>query len=242
MKQRAHLEPSPEPRLRLYCLPHAGGGAAHYNRWRPVLPGVLVTPLELPGHGTRLAEPPIRDMNALVASLVATISTTIPFVLFGHSFGALVAYELALRLPPESLAGLVVSGRNAPSEPPAADPLHVLPDGPFIARLRRLGGMPEELLDDPGLLRLYLPALRADLEMSATGRPAADPRLRAPITVFGAWDDDLTRPDGLAAWARETTGPFELAMLPGGHFFLRDPGFPVLLRARLDRMAAAVSR
>ncbi|MDH2427298.1 alpha/beta fold hydrolase [Sphaerisporangium sp. TRM90804] len=241
MHPRARSDSPPHPtRLTLYCLPNAGGGTAHYNRWRPALPGVEIVPLELPGHGGRLAEPPARDLDALVDQLAGVVDSRPPgpFALLGHSFGALVAYELALRPRADAPAALIVCGRDAPGGP-ARTPVHTLPDEEFIARLRRLGGIPDEVARHPELLRLYLPALRADLEMAAAHRGPAGRMLGIPVTAFGTRDDTLTTPNGLAAWARATTGPFSLTLLPGTHFFLHEPGFLTGLRARLDRLMGA---
>ncbi|MGW4407543.1 thioesterase II family protein [Nonomuraea sp. NPDC004702] len=236
----APVPASATPRLTLYCLPHAGGGAAHFHRWRAVLPDVEVVPLELPGHGGRLAEPVVTDLDALVELLVGELSAA-PFALLGHSFGALAAYELARRAraagnPP---AVLIVCGRNGPDTPPVESRLHTLPDDELLARLRRLGGIPDEVAGQADLLRLYLPAIRADLAMAHEHRGAAGPALDIPVAAFGARDDVLTEPRLLAAWARQTTGPFELTLLPGSHFFLHAPAFVAALRDRLGRLPAA---
>jgi medium-chain acyl-[acyl-carrier-protein] hydrolase len=226
--------------LTLYCLPHAGGSAAPYQRWRSLVPpGVTVHPLELPGHGGRLREPPVQRMDLLVAELVRVIDARPGqrFALFGHSFGALLSYELTRRLhqrgtPP---ALLLVAGRNGPSEPLSHRPIHHLPHDEFLTALRRFGGMPEVLLQQPALLKVYVPALRADLRITETYVRAPGPALDIPVCAFAGRRDVLTDPAGMLAWQRETTRAFDLALVPGQHFFLEEPEFHSALAHRLAR-------
>jgi medium-chain acyl-[acyl-carrier-protein] hydrolase len=226
--------------LTLYCLPHAGGSAAPYQRWRSLVPpGVELHPLELPGHGGRLREPPVQRMDLLVAELVRVIDARPGhrFALFGHSFGALLSYELTRRLhqrgtPP---ALLLVAGRNGPSEPLSHRPIHHLPHDEFLTALRRFGGMPEVLLRQPALLKVYVPALRADLRITETYVRAPGPALDIPVCAFAGRRDVLTDPAGMLAWQRETTRAFDLALVPGQHFFLEEPEFQAALAHRLAR-------
>ncbi|GGO95483.1 thioesterase II family protein [Wenjunlia tyrosinilytica] len=231
-------------KLTLYCLAHAGGSAMPYSRWNAIVPpSVTVTPLELPGHGARIREPLMRRADLLAAELVRTMRPHRGerFALFGHSFGAVLAYELARRLDQLGLppAALLVSGRNGPGEPLSHRPIHKLPDDAFITALNRYGGMPQALLDQPELLRMYLPALRADLEIVETYTRPAGPPLDVPLVAFGGRRDSLTDPAGLVAWERETSRAFELALIPGGHFFLEEPDFREALTSRLSRLVAA---
>ncbi|NEA98895.1 alpha/beta fold hydrolase [Streptomyces sp. SID13726] len=233
--------------LTLYCVPHAGGGAQPYARLEAAVPpGVRVVPLELPGHGTRLRERPLPDMEQVVTEVVRLIGEgrERPFALFGHSFGALVAYETARRLrergtPPELL---LVSGRISPELPPSHEPLHQLPDAALAAGLSRMGGIPQVLLDTPSVLRVFLPALRADLRIVETyAHPHTEP-LDVPIAAYAGLDDLLTDRDGMAAWAGLTAERFELTLLRGGHFFLDEPEFRTALTDRLERIAPRSAR
>jgi len=221
--------------LTLYCLPHAGGSPVPFaRRLASVLTAVRLVPLDLPGHGGRRHEPLVTELEPLVADLVRVIDADGegPYALFGHSLGALLAYELAhrLRRPP---VALLVAGRNGPGEPLAHRPLHGLPDDAFVAGLRRFGGVPDGLLDEPDLLRLYLPALRADLRIAETYDRPAYSRLDVPVAAFAGRKDPLTDPAGVLAWERESSALFELALLPGGHFFLGLKEFQSALAARL---------
>ncbi|MFY1625626.1 thioesterase II family protein [Micromonospora sp. WMMD723] len=229
------------PWLTLYCLPHAGGGAAGYVRWRRSVPaGVEVVPMELPGHGSRLVERPVDQMGPLVDQLLTRIRADDRrgVALLGHSFGALLAFETARRLaalgaPPEAL---LLCGRNAPTTPSPVVVPHHLPDEAFLAAVQRLGGIPDQLRDQPALLRAYLPALRADLRMADGYRRGDAPPLAVPLLVFGGSEDTLTHRAGLAGWERETTSSFELTMLAGDHFFVRTDAFAGVLRTRLERL------
>ncbi|WP_431784148.1 thioesterase II family protein [Streptomyces chumphonensis] len=221
----------------LYCLAHAGGSAMPYTRWATALgPAVRVTPLELPGHGARLREPLLTDVAALVADVTARIRPQEgPFALFGHSFGALLGFEVARRLtaagtPPDAL---LVAGRNGPAEPLSHRPLHGLPDDRFTDALHRLGGLPDALLRQPELLAMYLPALRCDLRVVETWTRRPGPALDLPLAAFAGRRDVLTDPRGVLAWERETSGPFQLTLHPGGHFFVADEDFPHALAAAL---------
>ncbi|MEV0225001.1 alpha/beta fold hydrolase [Streptomyces sp. NPDC050704] len=226
--------------LTLYCLPHAGGSPVPFvRRLAGVLTAVRLVPLDLPGHGGRMREPLATELEPLVADLVRTIDADGegPYALFGHSLGALLAYELAhrLRRPP---AALLVAGRNGPGEPLAHRPIHHLPDDAFIAGLRRFGGVPDELLNEPDLLQLFMPALRADLRIAETYERPAYPRLDVPVAAFAGRRDPLTDPAGMLAWERESSALFELALVPGGHFFLDRDDFQGALAARLTGPSA----
>src|SRR5581483_1874754 len=162
-------QPNPAARLRLWCLPFAGGGAAVCHPWAARLGSeVEVVGFRLPGRESRLNEPPLADGPRLVAALVNEILpyTGEPYALLGHSLGGLLAYEMARQLRQRRAPlprALVVSGVRAPHLPRTEPDLHALPATQLIAEAdRRYGGIPPELRDDHALLALVLPALRAD--------------------------------------------------------------------------------
>lgn len=217
--------PNPAARLRLVCVPYAGGGASAYAQWAQVLaPDLEVHAVRLPGRESRLSEPPLTAVEDAVAALGEELLATIrpPFALFGHSMGALIAYELTRWL--RAMGGpaperLLVSGRQAPHLPRRVRSPYDLPDAQFIETLRSLGGTPEQVLDDAHVMRLLMPVLRADFKLNDAYQHRPGKPLDCPVTAFGGWDDPVVGVDGLQAWQAHTEGPFTLHMFDGGHFF-----------------------
>lgn len=229
-------------------LPHAGGGAAAYRGWRARLPAdVELVLLHLPGREARLAEPPLGGMDELVAHLASEMAShaQAPYAIFGHSFGALVAYELARRLPQQGAAPparLFVSAHRPPGAPDPRGALHTWPPERLVEELVRLGGTPREVLEHPELVALLLPAFRADLSAVATWRPAPEPRLACGITAFGGTHDPLAGELELRGWrALAADDDFRLQLFDGGHFYLHaEPtaaGFLQALAAELPHGA-----
>jgi len=224
----ARVRPRPEAGLRLFCFPHAGGAASSYFHWPVALDGVDVLAVQPPGREGRLAEPPVADMPTMLERLVAAVEPHLDrrFVFFGHSMGALVAFELARELRRRGLAipeRLYVSGRRAPTLPNPETPLHVLADDELVAELnRRFGGLPAAILAEPELMALFLPIIRADLTVLECHEFHGDPVLGLPITAFGGEDDVRASEDDLAAWRDLTAADFALRRFPGGHFYLHD--------------------
>lgn len=197
-----------------------------FRRWVDrMASSVEVCPVQLPGRGNRIRETPFTQMTPLVESLAEGLSTYLdePFAFFGHSLGALVSFELALKLQRETgklPLHLFVSGRRAPCIP-RQDPItYNLPDEEFVEELRRLNGTPKEVLDHSELMQLMLPVLKADFEISETYKHTGGQLRHCPITAFGGKQDEEVPPHYLEAWREHTTGPFKQRMLPGDHFFL----------------------
>lgn len=213
--------------VRLFCLPYSGASALAYARWSRVLPPwIAVRPVEFPGRGTRMDEPLGADPHGLAERLAAELrdEAEAPYALFGHSLGALVAFELAYAL----IAGgarpplvLFASGTDAPAVRDDSDWRRPRSDAELIAELRAMGGTPEEAIASPELMATVLPVLRADFLMC--GAYAFRPRtaLPCPIRVLGGLEDDSPRA-ALEAWGRETDAGFRLDLFPGGHFFLHE--------------------
>lgn len=222
--------PRPACDLRLFCFHHAGVGAAVYRPWALQMPAdIEVCAIELPGRGNRLREAPLDSVEAMVAQLLEHLQTELdrPFVFFGHSMGAVLAYETALALAERGQAmpeHLFVSGRRPPHVPDPMSPIGELPDPAFVAEInRRYGGIRPELLQHPDVMELLLPALRADIRALDRHRPA-QPRkaLCCPITAMGGDADAVTPADHLEAWRPLTSAAFAARRYPGDHFYL-DP-------------------
>jgi medium-chain acyl-[acyl-carrier-protein] hydrolase len=221
----SNLRPNPDATLRLFCVPYAGGGAQVFQQWPERLPSSIETwAVNLPGRGKRLVETPFGDLVSLVASMTEALLPLLnkPFALFGHSMGALIAYETACtlrrmgaRLPQH----LLVSGCFAPQFPDP-HPIHHLPHEEFLRELRRLGGMPKEVLKSEELMELILPSLRADFTATEQYLRNDESPLPVAISVFGGWRDPLTTKDMLDGWRIHTTSRFSMRMLPGDHFFI----------------------
>jgi medium-chain acyl-[acyl-carrier-protein] hydrolase len=223
----SYSRPVPNAKLRLFCFPYAGGAAMIFRRWVDrMASSVEVCPVQLPGRGNRIREVPFTQMTPLVESVAEGLSPFLekPFAFFGHSLGAIVSFELALKLQREGRklpVHLFVSGRRAPCIP-RQDPItYNLPDEQFVEELKRLNGTPKEVLEHAELMQLMLPVLKADFEISETYKHSGEPLLRGcPITAFGGTQDEEAPPEYLEAWQQHTTGPFKQRMLPGDHFFL----------------------
>jgi len=220
-------EPSDDAPFRLFCLPHAGAGASTYRTWSAALSpaGVGVTPVQLPGRENRFGERALDRLEPIVDAVTKTIMphSDRPFALFGHSMGALIAFEVTRSLrrrgaaPP---AHLYVSGRMAPQLREHRPVLHHLSDRDLVAELRELGGIHEAVLRNRELLALHLPVVRADLAVNETYRHQPELPLDVPITAFGGDADPKVDESELLAWRTQTAGPFRAQLLPGGHFFL----------------------
>ncbi|GAB2971375.1 alpha/beta fold hydrolase [Streptomyces pseudoechinosporeus] len=218
--------PRPAARLSLVCFPHAGGSAAFYSAWARLLPPhVELVAVQYPGRQDRLAEPAAEDMDELagaVAEALRADRTDRELVLFGHSMGASVAWEVALRLeagPGRAPRHLFVSGRPGPRRQRPGE-VHLRDDDGLAAELRRLGGTHADLLDDPEIRALLLPAVRADYRLIETYRPDTAARVRCPLSALtGDRDEEASEVDA-AVWSAATEAGFSSRVLPGGHFYL----------------------
>ena len=211
----------------LVCLPFAGGGAGTYRPWQAALGDAAeVWAVQLPGRETRLFETPLADRDELVETLDGVLTERLddrPVVLFGHSMGGLLAYELALRWEARGaprLVHLLPSAARAPHSELPGRPLYDLPTEVLLAELASMGGSPKEVLADRGLMELFLPAIRADLTLSDTYRRRDAPTLAAPITNLAGADDTEVNRDKLLAWQELAGGAYAQVDIPGGHFYV----------------------
>ncbi|MFE6667950.1 thioesterase II family protein [Streptomyces sp. NPDC057697] len=224
-------------RVRLVCLPYAGGGAGVYRDWLRAGPelGVEVLAVRPPGREQRFGEPPFDDARSLAERLAVVLEPYLdgPYALYGHSVGSVVglalAHELARSPGTRQPLGLFVGAGVAPGAL-RPEPEWSGSDAELTEWLRRTGGTPSGVLARPGLVARVLPALRADLAMAAGYRGRPGERLAVPIQGFAGAADPMATAAAMTGWGAETTGRFQLSQVPGGHFFLAESGRQVLAR------------
>jgi surfactin synthase thioesterase subunit len=215
------------PRRRLFCLPFAGGGPATYRLWHKTLPSdVQVVAVLLPGRGPSSGEHPPDSVEKLVQTLLPAIEAAddLPYAFFGHSMGALLAFELTVALESSGASRpdhLFVSSRRAPDEVHRGEMIHALPDSQFLNELdRHFGGVPDMIRNEPDLLKLLLPGLRADVRAFETYRPLTTSKVGCPVHVYGGADDVRPRPVHLDGWQRVADQQVSIRLFPGDHFYL----------------------
>jgi len=240
--------PTSVGRVRLFCFPPAGMGAAYYRLWDAQFPDTVeVYAVQLPGRTMRMAEPPVTNIPNLVQPIASAIAAHLdrPTVFFGHSMGAVLAAETARELMTRDFPAPVhmfVSGRRPPHLSDPMPPLRGLSDDAFVVEIdRRYGGIPKAILDSPDVLALVLPALRADIAALETFPAKARAVLSTPITVFGGDCDLLTPRSHLDAWKSETTAPVDVHLFRGGHFYL-DREMDVVIATMLRTLAPLFER
>lgn len=222
--RRFHRGPDGAPRL--VCFPYAGGAANYFFGFSAALRrDVEVLAVQYPGRQDRLAEPLVDDVAVLADRIIAALGEWAdrPTAFFGHSMGAVVAYEVARRGKQygSDLAHLHVSGRRAPSRV-RDTAVHRRDDEGLREEVAELGGPSVELLAHPELGPLLLPPIRNDYKAIEKYRHSPGPLLTCPITALIGDADPVVTPDEASAWAEHTTGPFELRVFAGGHFYLAD--------------------
>ena len=218
-------QPNPKAQLRLFCFPYAGASA--YREWEPAFPSsVQLCRIQLPGREERLRDRPFTNFSEVTRALVRDLADWLdtPFMVFGHSMGALLAFEFARELRrvggprPEHL---FLSGRQAPHLKSRIPQLHDLPEAEFKRQLGLLNGTPKKVLEDPELMGLLMPMLRADFSICETYSCTPEEPLSLPISAFGGEMDPHTRRDDLDAWRNYTLGNFNVRMFSGDHFYIQ---------------------
>lgn len=235
--------------MHLVCLPYAGAAAAAYRSWGAGLPEEIeVFAAQLPGRGWRLREPLLPDLGGMADEVVAAVLAEVPepLAVFGHSMGAWLGLEVVRRLESRGIRprGLFVSGRQGPKIGVVHPPLANLEEAAFVGEVqRRYGGIPEEILAEPDLLELLLPAVRADIGALESYRYQPSPKLSCMLTALGGTSDSQVPVDHLRPWGSETSGPFEVVTFPGGHFYFQDDPAPLLqtITAKLVRASENAS-
>lgn len=217
---------NPAGAMRLFLFPYAAGNANSFRPWQELLgPQLELRVAQLPGRGARLFEPPLADMGELVAQLTRAVTGLAdrPFVFFGHSVGALVAFEVARQLRragrPTPIS-LWVSGAESPRTRLVRRQLHALADAELIESLADYNGTPPEMLQDQELMQLVLPGLRADCAINELYVYRPEPPLDLPIHVLLGDQDPYAEADRAAGWSFESSLPVRQYLFRGDHFFL----------------------
>lgn len=220
------IKQKPNAKIRLFCLPFAGGNVLTYADWPDALPDfVELVAVQPPGRAERFFEKPFTSMNELIDELFPHVEALMdkPYAIFGHSLGSRVAYELVCKLRdsgyPEPLC-YFASGSEAPHLPRTKEPIHALPQAEFINALRDYDGTPEAVLENEELMELCFPTLRADFEIAEKHRSTPGHKINSPLSVFSGTEDRNVSDEGLQAWNELFVGNGEITKFSGGHFFL----------------------
>lgn len=228
--------------IRCFCFPYAGVGASAFRGWAPALaPEVEVIAVQLPGRESRLREAPVTDLVSLARGAAAAMAPLVdrPYALFGHSVGAIVAFETARNLRERGLSGpvhLFVAASRAPDVPWPFPPVRQLQDLPLLEEIDcRYGGtVPREVMESAELRELFVPSLRADIHALETYQYVPASPLSCPISAFMGAADRAVDPSVVERWNAHTTGAFSLRVIGGGHLFLQSARSELLAWVRQD--------
>jgi len=218
----------PNSEFRLFCFPYAGGGAQVYRSWPKALPEWLeVCPIQMPGRWGRIGEALFQHMDELVQDLSQALLPELskPFAFFGHSMGALVAFECcralrSLEAPQPSF--FFPSAHRAPQASKIKSRTsYDLPESQLIEELKKLKGTPTEVLEHPEWMKIFLPIIRADLRIVETYPYRGQAPLASPILAFAGGQDHEATPTDMEAWREQTSSDFHLVKVPGDHFFVQ---------------------
>lgn len=218
-------EPRPQAGAVLVCFPHAAGSASFFRPWAAALTEFDVHAAQYPGRADRFTDDLPTDLTAMARGVRESLEPLSgrPIVLFGHSMGAVVAFEVARLLETSGVevAHLVVSGARAAHDPEFA-PVGAAQrsDESIMASLAKLGGTEAELFADPLLAELAMPYVRADFVMFENYRHVPGAPLRCPVTAVNGTGDSHCSPERAGRWAELTTGGFAAHTFPGEHFYL----------------------
>jgi len=215
-------------KIRLFCLPYAGGNSYAYRDWQKHTAEFIdVVPIELPGRGKRSSAPLLFSMDAMVEDVFRQIRPLLhePYAIYGHSMGACLGYLLTRKILETDLPQpmhLFCSGRDGPCVASNHRNRHLLPRDDFIEALREMGGCPEEILNDDELMDYFVPILRADFRAHASNSYRPTRAFDIPLTTMMGLQDVETTRTGVLEWQRETKKKINIREFSGGHFFISD--------------------
>lgn len=214
------------PILRLFCFHYAGGSASIFRQWsKDIIKEVEVVAIQLPGREERFDEPQLSNICEVIDNLCLNFAdyTNKPFIFFGHSIGAMIAFEFTRALRKHSMLQpkhLIISGAKAPQVPITKSPIHSLPTVKFIEELKKYNGTPDHIINDEEMMSIFIPTLRADFCVAETYKYIGEEPFNHPITAFGGLNDDTFDSQNLQKWQTQTTSSFESYFFPGDHFFI----------------------
>lgn len=212
---------------RLFCFHYGGGSASAYREWaKDLADHAELVAIQLPGRESRFNEPLLDNISDIVDRLCLNFNGYLDksFIFFGHSIGALIAFELVRALRRKGMLQpkhLIVSGTKAPQVPLKRAPIYNLPDSKLIEEIRKYNGIPSTILEDKELMAIFLPIIRADFCISETYKYTSEEPLTYPITALGGLSDDTFDSEDLLKWQEQTSSLFEYDLLPGDHFFIK---------------------
>lgn len=215
-----------DPEMRVFCFAHAGGNASFFRDWRGTADLVEFYPVQLPGHGTRLSEPPLTRLADIVDAFAEAAEPLLdrPFALFGHSFGAWLAYAAAQQIRTsygQSTRHLFVSGNVPPPRSLNNDNILLKSDEEAYEYMNIISETPQELLNDIDFLNHIIPIFRNDINILRSYKDDNNQILNCPITAFLGCEDPLHLQASVLAWRDYTSGPFDHHLFPGDHFYLK---------------------
>lgn len=226
--------PKPMAKSRLFCLPFAGGGALEYRQWgNRFAQHIEVCPIQLPGRENRYGEPNDADIRSLACQLKTVLDPFCdkPYAIYGHSMGALIAYELVREIEQSGLPTprtLIAAAHRAPHLPPRRPPIYHLPDPQFIAKLKEYGGFSDAILESAEMMDFLLPVLRGDFKRCDQYQLPQPSKIKTSLQIMAGSHDPHVLVSDAQAWSELTTGQCAFNLYEGGHFFLRDQAANVI--------------
>ncbi|MBC2578803.1 thioesterase II family protein [Clostridium sp. DJ247] len=215
-------------KVKLFCIPHAGGSAAVYSKWKKYInPSIEICPIELAGRGKRFNENLYNNINEIVEDIYEIIKNNLQtdYAFFGHSMGSLIAYELTyhiMKLKNKSPKHIFFSGKKAPHIMYKNRLIHTLSDIEFKNRILEFSGTPKEVFENRDMLNIFAPILRADLGIFETYKYVEKHcKLDCNITIINGKNDDLTIND-ISGWKQHTSKSCSIYLFNGGHFYLNE--------------------
>ena len=213
--------------VRLFCFHYGGGSASAFREWSKDIPDFAeLIAIQMPGRESRFNEPLLNNVSEVVDQLFINFESYLdkPFIFFGHSTGALIAFEFTVALRKRRSIQprhLIVSGTKAPQAPLRRSPIHALSDLQFIEELKKYNGIPDAIIENKELMSLFMPTIRADFSISETYQYHNELPLDCPITALGGLNDHTFNHEDLLKWKEQTTSSFKHHILSGDHFFIK---------------------